>query len=148
MSGINVDITSLKLTSTKTWKFYNLFSSSCWWLVVSGRQRQTYKRRATWHGQPVWSSTIDMRGTPVGHFCHTDTICLFSPNKATSIKLLPLIEFTEGRWEIIIELLCQTLKLKFSMIKMKIVCNTAIDIVFSLNILKMNYVYSKTFSFY
>ena len=57
------------------------------------------------------------------------TSCLFSSNKATSIKL-PLIEFSEGRWEIIIELLCQTLKLKFSMIKMKIVCNTAIDIVF------------------
>ena len=76
------------------------------------------------------------------------TSCLFSSNKATSIKL-PLIEFSEGRWEIIIELLCQTLKLKFSMIKMKIVCNTAIDIVFSFqNILKMNYVYSKTFSFY
>ena len=86
-----------------------------------------------------------MRGRPV--VGHTETIGLFSSNKATSIKL-PLIEFSEGRWEIIIELLCQTLKLKFSMIKMKIVCNTAIDIVFSLNILKMNYVYSKTFSFY
>ena len=67
------------------------------------------------------------RNTVVGH---TETIGLFSSNKATSIKL-PLIEFSEGRWEIIIELLCQTLKLKFSIIKMKIVCNTAIDMVFS-----------------
>ena len=64
---------------------------------------------------------------PVGH---TETIRLFSPTKAMSVKL-PLIECSEGRWKIIIELLCQTLKLKFSMIKMKIVCNTAIDIVFS-----------------
>ena len=68
----------------------------------------------------------DTRVAPVGH---EETFCLFSSNKATSIKL-PIIEFSEGRWEIIIELLCQTLKLKFSIIKMKIVCNTAIDIVF------------------
>ncbi len=97
---------------------------------MSARQRQTYKRRATWHGQPVRRSTIDMRGTLVTLVGHAENICLFSSNKATSIKL-PIIEFSEGRWEIIIELLCQTLKLKFSMIKMKIVCNTAIDIVFS-----------------
>ena len=85
-----------------------------------------------WTASQMLHNRHEMRGTPLGH---TETIRLFFSNKAASIKL-PLIEFSEGRWDIIIELLCQTLKLKFSIIKMKIVCNTAIDIVFFSNYYK------------